>query len=399
MEAAKQNGAQQQKNPLDRPARDHQELRALLTSPSVIEQIKMTIPQHMKPERLAKILLSATLKTPKLMQCNQLSLLKALGNLSELGLEPGGARPLVHLIPFEVSQGKGPDGNWLPKRADVNIIIDYRGYLELFRRSGYCEDFDLDIVYEGEPFEYAKGFGPGNDRRLIHKPDWKRDRSTLDGALCVYFIAYFKGGAGRHCEVMSIPDVLRIRDRSEGWKSAVSYKKTDKSPWFTDPVRMALKTVIRRAANFIPLSAEARDAMEMENNEFSDPGEIIDQAIRRPQAPATDNAAANWAAASAAQQQPEDAEFTQEEKVDPETGEVTGGPAPQEGAPQSQAEEKEPSDPVGSLLWRIARAATEQLGDLAKQAAQLPKDEPRRLEVSAAIKARREQLAKEGGQQ
>jgi recombination protein RecT len=382
---------QQPQNPLDRPAKDQAELKALLTSKTVMEQIKMTLPAHMKPERLAKILLSATLKTPKLMECNQLSLLKVLGNLSELGLEPGGARPMVHLVPFEVSQGKDRAGNWLPKRMDVNIIVDYRGYLELFRRSGQFKDFDLDIVYQGEKFEYRKGFSDtGDDARCLkHEPDWSRDRSSLDGALLVYFIAYFKDG-GRHIEVMSIAEVLKIRDRSEGWKSAVKYGKTDKSPWHTDPVRMALKTVIRRASNFLPLSAEAQDALEMDKGEFVEmAGVAVENAVRKPPTPVTtngdDQVARNWADA-ASRAQPEDAEI-----VDPTTGEVTSTPIAQ---PAEEATPTSGANGEPSLLDLITNAQTkDEVVALQARAMKLDKNDPERSTIGAALTKRLKELA------
>jgi recombination protein RecT len=348
-----------QKSPLDRPAQNSGELRALLSRPDVIEQIKLTLPKHMSPERLTKVMLSAVLQTPALMKCNQLTLLQSLTKLSELGLEPGAAMGHVYLIPFENKRA----GRW-----DVNIIIGYRGYIELARRSGWVEQIETHVVFEDDTFELV--YGLDDVRVLKHVPNWKGKRD-VEKALVVYCIARLKGGAS-HVEVMSMDEVRTIRNRSQSWKF-----KPNTGPWQDDFLEMARKTVLRRSAKYLPLSTELRDALEME-----DAGETtVDGAVSRPalqpiHVDAGQDIASQMASSA---EEPEDAEAH-----DAVTGELVENPLP---APAALPEPE--AGTLEHLLWRVERAGAEELGALTREAAALPKDEPRRLDVSRAIAERR----------
>lgn len=370
--------AQKTTNALDRPASNAGELRTLLSRPDVIEQIKLTLPKHMSPERLTKVMLSAVLQTPALMKCNQLTLLQSLTKLSELGLEPGAAMGHVYLIPFE---------NRKQNRWDVNIIIGYRGYIELARRSGWVDQIETHIVFEDDRFNLV--YGLDDVRKLEHIPNWKGKRDA-DKSLLVYCIARMKGGAA-HVEVMAMDEVRTIRNRSQSWKF-----KPNTGPWQDDFLEMARKTVLRRAAKYLPLSTELRDAIELE-----DAGDIVDSVVTKPAIdvkpiPANGDDIAN-------QMGSQTADDDEAPPHDPVTGETVDQPAANGNGNGSgnQAEPAEPAEPlpepeagtVDHLLWRVAKASAEELGALTQEAGKLSKDEPRRLEVSKAIAERRKAVA------
>ena len=67
---------------------------------------------------------------------------------------------------------------------------------------------------------------------------------------------------------------MKIRDGSQGWKAAVKYNKTDKSPWGTHEEAMAKKTAIRALSKYLPLSVEFMDAVQVDN----DAGSRVDYA-------------------------------------------------------------------------------------------------------------------------
>ncbi len=347
------------KKDLNKPAANVSELRALLTSPAVIAQIQQTIPKHMKAERMAKIMLSACLKTPKLMQVNQLTLLQSLTHLSELGLEPGSAFGHVYLLPFR---------NNRENRMDVNVIIGYRGYIELMRRSGFVKQIETHVVFEGEQFELQ--YGLEGTRKFLHVPDWKVPR-TAEKALVVYAIVRLKDGA-EHVEVMTMDEVRTIRNRSQSWKF-----KPNEGPWHDDFLEMARKTVIRRAQKYVPMSTEMAEAMEAEH-EGEVEGSVVKPDLKA--LSAGDDLAAQMTASAEA------GESVEGEVVDQATGEVV------EAQQQAQAPTEDDAAPAGTidnLLWRVARADAAGLAEIIKEASDLPKDEPRRMEVSAAISARR----------
>ena len=357
---------------LDRPAANAGELRTLLSRPDVVEQIKLTLPKHMSPERLTKVMLSAVLQTPALMKCNQLTLLQSLTKLSELGLEPGSALGHVYLLPFE---------NRKANRWDVNVIIGYRGYIELARRSGWVKQIETHVVFEDDTFELV--YGLDDVRKLRHVPNWKGKRDP-EHALLVYCIARLKDGAS-HVEVMSMDEVRTIRNRSQSWKF-----KPNTGPWQDDFLQMARKTIVRRIQHYLPLSAEERDAISMDDDNTVE-GEVVTKpALDVKPVPANgDDLASQMSSAAAAQDAGDEATPAH----DPTTGEVTDQPA-QDAAPAPEASATVPAaEPeagtVDHLLWRVAKATADELGPLTKEAAQLSKDEPRRLDVSKAIAERR----------
>lgn len=348
---------------LDKPARNPADLRALFARPDVIEQVKMVIPKHMKPERMVKILLSACLSTPMLMEVNQLSLLRILGQVSELGLEPGGALGHVYLIPFR---------NRKAGRVDVNVIIGYRGYLELMRRSGEVKQVETHIAFKGEKFDLV--YGLEGTRKLEHVPSLDVVRKP-ENASWVYCIIRFKDGS-EHVEVMAMDEVRAIRDRSQAWKF-----KPNEGPWHDDFLQMARKTVIRRASHYVPLAIEKMDQLQDAMTLDAD-NTIQGEMVQRPALVAgSEDISAALAAPRAGEEE--------EPPHDPTTGEV------QEEQAQPQAEETEPeAGTVDHLLWRIRRAQNSaELKPLKDEAFKLSKDEPRRLEVSGAISERTKQLA------
>lgn len=135
-------------------------IKQLLNSDSMKAQIAAALPQHMKAERMIRVATTAMLRTPKLEQCDQASFFKALLDLSAWGLEPDGRR--AHLIPFENRQ-RGV--------LEVQLILDYKGLVELARRSGEVATIHADVICKNDEFEY----GFGSEQKLIQaKPDGAR---------------------------------------------------------------------------------------------------------------------------------------------------------------------------------------------------------------------------------
>lgn len=195
-------------------------------------QIARALPRHVTPDRLARVLLTEIRRTPKLLDCTQESLLGAIMLSAQLGLEPG---PLgqCYLVPF---------------KGEVNFIIGYRGYLDLMWRSGRLLSIAVHEVCEGDEFEFQYGL----QEKLIHKPAVK-GRGQAYG---YYLVAQYKDGA-HFIYWMSREDVDKHRLRSPSHSA-------ETSPWKTDYDAMALKTVVRAAARWMPLSIEIQAAVQAE---------------------------------------------------------------------------------------------------------------------------------------
>jgi recombination protein RecT len=78
-------------------------------------------------ERITSVMFNAFSTTPKLLECDPTSLFKSLIQCASLGLEPNTALGQAYLIPFN---------NKKENRVDVQLIIGYKGFLGLARRSG-----------------------------------------------------------------------------------------------------------------------------------------------------------------------------------------------------------------------------------------------------------------------
>ncbi|MED0665744.1 recombination protein RecT [Bacillus badius] len=193
-------------------------------------EIEKALPSHMNPDRMARIALTTIRSNPKLLEASISSLLGAVMQAAQLGLEPG----LVghcYLIPFR----NGKTG-----QTDVQFIIGYKGMIDLARRSGQIENIYSHAVFENDDFEYELGLHP----KLVHKPA-TGERGNMTH---VYAVAHFKDG-GYQFEVMDIQEIEKRRGRS---------KSKNNGPWVTDFEEMAKKTVIRHMWKYLPISIEVQ---------------------------------------------------------------------------------------------------------------------------------------------
>jgi recombination protein RecT len=209
------------------------DIRSLLMSEGAKKQFALALPKHIKPDRFVRVALTALNKTPKLAECTRESLIQCLMDCSALGIEPDGRK--AHLIPY---------GN------RCTLIIDYKGLVDLARRSGEIADIHADVVCAGDKFEYSFG----SDSKLIHKPALK-DRGK---PIAAYSFVRLKDGSSSF-EVMNIEEIEAIRKRSKAGSAG---------PWVTDWAEMAKKTVFRRHSKWLPVSSEFQEAAEKDYDAF-----------------------------------------------------------------------------------------------------------------------------------
>jgi recombination protein RecT len=201
-----------------------------LSSDGFKAEVQKALPTHLTPDRFLRVALTALNKTPKLADCTPSSVLGAMLTLSQFGLEPDGRR--AHLIPY----GK-----------ECQLIVDYKGIVELVLRSGLVSKIHADVVCENDAFEYDMG------EVKQHKIDLRKARGE---AYAFYAVCTFKDGTAK-ADVMSREEVDAIRARSRAGRAG---------PWVTDYNEMGKKTVFRRLSKWLPLSAEIRDVMEKDDD-------------------------------------------------------------------------------------------------------------------------------------
>ena len=222
-------------------------IAGLLSDENVKRQMALALPRHMTADRLARIALTEVRKNPKLGDADQASFLGSIMQCAQLGLEPGGALGHCYLLPFE-NRRKGI--------TEVQFIVGYKGMLDLARRSGQIVSIEARTVFEADEFRVQLGLNSD----MVHVPAWdKADRGPMR---FVYAVAKLKDG-GTQFEVMSRAEIEKIRNESQGYKTAIKYGKAD-SPWISAFEEMAKKTVIRRLFKYLPVSIELATAVTLD---------------------------------------------------------------------------------------------------------------------------------------
>lgn len=204
-------------------------------------RIAAVMPKHMNSERMFQLAVSCYNQTPELSECSPQSILSCLMKCSALGLEPSAVDGLgrAYILPYY---------NKKSGRKEAQLIIGYKGMLDLARRSGKIKDISARAVHEGDEFRYEYGL----HEDLVHIPS--TESPTERPLTHVYMVAHFNDG-GHYIEVMSKAEVDEIRKRSKASKYG---------PWVTDTEAMALKTVIRRGMRMMPMSVEQAQAVSVD---------------------------------------------------------------------------------------------------------------------------------------
>lgn len=245
------------------------DLESLISSPEMQAKFASALPKHLSPDRFARIAILALTRTPKLRECSQESLFKCLLDLSALGLEPDGRN--AHLIPFKNNQAQ---------TTECTLIIDYKGYVDLVMRTGEVSYIHADKVCVNDVFIVDCG------ELKSHVIDYKKERGEV---IAYYCIIRQKDGTSK-TEVMTLSEAMEIRDKSQGYKSAIQYKKDH--PWISHRDEMGKKTVFKRAQKWVRLSPEIRNIIQKEDEHDFLPIRNVTPGVSIPlieQKPSTEN--------------------------------------------------------------------------------------------------------------
>lgn len=220
---------------------------AVLNFKTLLEQRKESlaqlVPKHLTVDRLMKVAVGALMKAPALQECTPASLMNCFIGAAEVGLEPGGVLGHAYLVPY---------------KQTATLIIGYRGLIELMRRSGELASIRCVVVHEKDTFKLTEGI----EQTIKHEPFLAGDAGPLKFAYCV---AKLKDGSVQ-VELMTRHQIEEIRKRSRAGNAG---------PWVTDFEEMAKKTVLRRAAKYLPVASERfQKAIEIDDGDYVD-GEVI----------------------------------------------------------------------------------------------------------------------------
>jgi recombination protein RecT len=243
----------------------YQELERDFNSERFQLAITNALPQSgVNAEKFVRFALTALNKNPKLSNCTKPSIAQCLLDCASMGIEPDGRR--AHLIPYNTKVGD----RWV----DVcQLQLDYKGIVELVRRSGTVSNIVANVVHQNDEFDFVEGTGSF----LKHK----RKLSDRGEPVCVYSYVTFKDGSDSF-EIMTVQEINAVRDKSQGYNAAVkAAKKYNKDvpnhPWVQHWEAMARKTVFKRHSKWLTLSSEVHDAITRDDEqEHLSPSERAD---------------------------------------------------------------------------------------------------------------------------
>jgi recombination protein RecT len=123
------------------------------------EQFKFALPAHIPAERFVRVVLTAVQRNPKLLRCTRQSFFNACMSAANDGLLPDGREGAI--VPYgddgEGGGSKSENAQWLPMIAGLRKKV---------RNSGALTEWNVQVVQQGDDFDYALGDNP----YIHHKP-------------------------------------------------------------------------------------------------------------------------------------------------------------------------------------------------------------------------------------
>lgn len=208
-------------------------------------EINNALPQYLPADKFVRTSLTAINSNPKLLQCSPQSLLAAVMNSAQLGLEFNTPLGESYLIPYE-NKRKGI--------VEVQFQIGYQGLLKLAHNTGQFKRITAKEVHENDDFDINYGTG-----EIYHSPVIRGESGDVIG----YYAVYETKEGGRDSFYMSKEDA-----EAYGRKFSKSFNS---GPWKTNFDSMAKKSCIIQVLKYAPKAIEKPElgqAMAFDNQVF-----------------------------------------------------------------------------------------------------------------------------------
>lgn len=213
-------------------------------------QIAKVIGDGMDPEMLLQYCISAINREPALAQCTDVSVLSCFMQCAALGLKPSNVDGLgqAYILPYGNKYNKGGG-------KQATFVIGYKGMIHLLEHSGiYARP---QAVYKDDGISLKVEPDGSFTLDCPHEVNLEADHSPVNLSF-VYLNVNLPNG-GRYSDYMSRRDLEEYRDRYAPRKNGAVV-----GPWVTDFVAMGLKTLVRQAFKYLPVSVEAKKAVSVD---------------------------------------------------------------------------------------------------------------------------------------
>jgi len=193
-------------------------------------QIALALPKHLSADRMCRIALTAFRTTPKLGECDPMSVLAAVIQAAQLGLEPG-LNGRCYLIPY---------GN------TCTFVPGWKGLVELVNRSGRASVW-TGVIYQGQKFDYQQGDSP-----KLSIPDISNEDNP-ELIAYTYAVGRVKGADQPVIELWSKEKIEKHRDKyNKVGKQHYSYKHWE---------MYARKVPLLQVLKYLPATPELEAAL------------------------------------------------------------------------------------------------------------------------------------------
>lgn len=203
-------------------------------------------------ERFAKVFLNTIESNPKLIECTDGSICRAMMHSAEVDLEVGGAYPHAYLIPY---WNKDKQAN------EIQFQISVWGYVELIRRSGQVKKVWADVIYSNDTYEVTSGT---EGKSIVHKPNCFAPRASRGELVGAYACALLENGETVF-EPVSAEDLKLAREQNRGASPA----------WELWPDQQRQKVALKRLQKYLPKGPADR-GLELDEDPGTRPSRIVD---------------------------------------------------------------------------------------------------------------------------
>jgi recombination protein RecT len=218
-------------------------LRDYVMGPEVVRRLKDVASKYMQPDEIARCVLVAASRNPKIADCTQDSILRCMMEAAVIGIRPGGIMGRGWLI---------PRWNSKIKAYELNFDPGWRGLSDIARRSKVVKRIEARVVHVLDVFRVIEGTEP----KLIHEPyDGVEDPGEVTAA---YAIAFFAPDDVQF-EVVWRRDL----DKIAGSSTSKDDKGAPVGPWRDWYEEMARKSAVRRLCKHLPTDEELEYALEV----------------------------------------------------------------------------------------------------------------------------------------
>jgi phage RecT family recombinase len=188
----------------------------------------------------------------KLLECDKTSILSAIVQSANIGLSLNPAKQEAALIPRK-TQG-GYECSLMPMYRGIANLAYSAGNIAQISTIEVCEKDEIRFTpYDNEnPVQHSYGFG---------------DRGKPVG----YYTLITYSDGRKQVESMTLDEVLKIRNGSDGYSYAKKYNRHEDHPWHKWFSEMARKTCLKRAlkhANTVGADDKLSEVISIDNADY-----------------------------------------------------------------------------------------------------------------------------------